>query len=184
MQKLFYENSNTCSCNHPAAINSLEINSKDLGCLSNIQQESIKAPESNATNYNPSFNSHSLHSTLDKIATVLSLSCALHCLLLPFVLGILPLVGLSFLAHSTAEKIFVGLSIALAIFSICWGHKKHGKTDLFIILALSLAAIITGFFLFEEGEHILLFLGACGIATCHIINRKLCASCKTCLGTQ
>jgi len=77
-------------------------------------------------------------SLLDSVGAVLSFSCAVHCMALPFVVTALPLLGLGFLAGSTFETVMVVTTLTLATTSFCWGVRLHGqrKTFLFLIAAV------------------------------------------------
>ena len=122
-----------------------------------------------------------VHARIDKVGAGMSFACAIHCMLMPLVIGVLPLLGLGFLADHTAEAVFVSFSVLLALTSLCWGYRSHGKKYLFAILALSAALIATGIWIVAEDHHTLfVVLGACGITLSHILNKRLCASCSTC----
>ncbi len=102
-------------------------------------------------------------------------------MLMPFLIGILPLIGLGVLADHGAELIFVGFSIVLAGLSMCWGYRTHGRLLVFLTFACSAALIATGYFVVSDLHHIpFVVLGAFGISLSHFINRKLCLSCAVC----
>ena len=122
-----------------------------------------------------------LHDRVDRIGAGMSFACAIHCVLMPLVIGILPLIGLGFLADHTAERIFVGFSICLAVMSLCWGFRTHGRAHLFWILIASASLIGTGLFIVSEQQHVYFVVaGAVGIAITHLMNRRLCRSCTHC----
>ncbi|MGH8115222.1 MAG: MerC domain-containing protein [Rhodanobacteraceae bacterium] len=55
---------------------------------------------------------------VDRVGATASFACAVHCVALPFVLALLPLVGLGFLAGHTFERVFVACAALLASASI------------------------------------------------------------------
>ena len=121
------------------------------------------------------------HQTLDKAGAGMSAACAIHCILMPFVIGILPVLGLGFLADHEVEIAFVSFSILLALTSLVWGFRTHGKGHLFVLLFLSALLIASGLFLVSESHHIYFVVaGALGISVSHALNLKLCKSCKEC----
>lgn len=65
---------------------------------------------------------------IDSIGFLLSLICAIHCLIFPILLIVLPLIGLNFLLNQTAEKVFVLGSVLVAGFSLFWGYRYHKNT--------------------------------------------------------
>ncbi len=122
-----------------------------------------------------------LHSRIDKVGAGMSFACAVHCLLMPFVLGVLPLLGLGFLADHTAELVFVCISVALALASLCWGYRTHGNVNVFVILFLSAALIATGLLVVHEEHHLYFVVsGALGITASHLLNHRLCKTCTSC----
>lgn len=119
-------------------------------------------------------------SILDRVGACASTACAVHCLLLPFLITALPFVGLGVLASSTFELSMIGFAITLATLSFCWGSRLHGewRTLLFVLSAAAL-------FLFAhevEGplHWVVMAIGGAALATGHFVNRKLCNSCKQC----
>jgi hypothetical protein len=112
----------------------------------------------------------------DRVGTVASFLCAIHCAALPFVLALLPLLGLSFLADHRFERGFVMFACALALTSLIGGFRRHHQP-----LALSLA--IPGLLLlllgvtFAESYSIILHsvLVTCGgllVASSHFVNLR------------
>lgn len=122
-----------------------------------------------------------VHERVDTVGAGMSLACAVHCMLMPIVVGVLPLIGLSFLADHDIELVFVSLSVLLALLSLCFGYRTHGNARLFTLLAVSAALIVAGFLMIDSAHHIFLLSGgAFGIAVTHLLNRHLCKSCSSC----
>lgn len=61
----------------------------------------------------------------DRIGAVASFLCAIHCALLPFVLTLLPLLGLEFLADHRFERGFVFFACGLALVALIRGFRRH-----------------------------------------------------------
>jgi len=119
-------------------------------------------------------------SVLDRVGACASTACALHCVLLPFVITALPFLGLSVFASSAFEMGMIVFTVALATFSFCWGGKLHGewRTLLLVLAALTLFAF--GHELDGTLHRVVMALGGVSLATGHILNRRLCKSCKQC----
>lgn len=61
----------------------------------------------------------------DWLGVAASVGCAIHCAAMPFVVGFLPLLGLSFLAEPIFHKWMVGICLALALAAFIPGWRRH-----------------------------------------------------------
>jgi len=103
---------------------------------------------------------------------------------MPLVVGLLPLVGLGFLAHATVEWGLIGLSAFLGVTSLCLGYRQHRSRRALAVLGIGLALLVLGRILEEwrvgwYGVPILV-LGGLTIAAAHLFNRHLCRTCYAC----
>jgi hypothetical protein len=121
---------------------------------------------------------------LDSAGAAASWLCAAHCLALPLLIGVLPLVGLSFLLEETTEKVFIGISVGLAVISLLPSYFREHKKLQAIFLAIAGIGLITlTHFLFEENltlKIVFLITGAILISSAHLLNRRLCRECRAC----
>ncbi len=121
---------------------------------------------------------------IDKVGMFSSATCAVHCILLPFLITILPLYGLSFIVDESFEIAMLLLSIILAILSLCLGYKTHKNKKMFFLFSVGISLLLLGRFAHENnwgfGSLVILFLGGLLISSSHIINNKLCKSCNSC----
>ncbi len=121
---------------------------------------------------------------LDKAGAAASLTCAVHCALMPLIITLLPLVGLSFLADERMEWALLGVSALLGSSSLCLGYREHRRRQALLILSLGLTALVTGRLLeehhFEAPGVVGVVLGGCTVAAAHVVNRRLCRSCRAC----
>ena len=81
----------------------------------------------------------------DWLGIVASVGCAIHCAAMPFVVGLLPLIGLSFLAEPAFHKWMVGICLALALLAFVPGWRRHRRflpagTGLCGLVLISVAA--------------------------------------------
>ena len=97
---------------------------------------------------------NTLSGNLDLVGTYLSLACAIHCIALPLLVVVLPLVGLSFFLNHTVEKVFVVASILLAAFNLCWGYTVHKKIRALLMFPAAAAMIISGMFVLPHHHHL------------------------------
>ena len=109
----------------------------------------------------------------------------MHCLALPLAVGVLPFVGLSFLLDETVERLFIGISVALAALSLLPAYvRAHGKLRTVFLAAAGIGLIVLTHLLFEENpalKAVFLLAGAVLISAAHVVNRRLCRACVVCL---
>src|SRR5215472_12124110 len=90
----------------------------------------------------------------DRIGATASLICALHCAALPFVLAVLPTLGLGFLADHLFERIFIACASALAITMLLRGYRHHHDRRALTLLAPGLVLLWIGGFLVDGHDTI------------------------------
>jgi hypothetical protein len=115
-------------------------------------------------------------SLADRIGAMASFLCAIHCAALPFVLALLPLLGLGFLADHRFERGFVMFACALALVSLISGYRHHHRSLPLFLALPGLALLITGV-TFAENYSIALHsaLVTCGrllVASAHFVNLR------------
>jgi len=114
---------------------------------------------------------------VDNAGAFLSMACAVHCVAMPLVVTMLPLVGLGFLAGEPAEYAFIG-AVLLAADSVVSGVRHHRKWRAFPTLVLAVGIIVTGFMAAEGSFEVILHVtGGVLLATTHLLNRHLCRTC-------
>jgi hypothetical protein len=112
----------------------------------------------------------------DRVGATASFLCAIHCAALPFVLAILPLLGLSFLADHTFERNFVLFACTLALVALVNGYRRHHRS-LPLRLALPGLALLVMGVTFAENFSIVLHsvMVTCGgmlVASAHFTNLR------------
>lgn len=76
---------------------------------------------------NPKIQSGTSQAYRDWIGVGASLLCAVHCAAMPFVVGFLPLLGLSFLADPSFHQWMVGACLVLALLAFVPGWRRHHR---------------------------------------------------------
>ncbi len=126
--------------------------------------------------------------SLDKAGAAASFLCAVHCALMPFLITVLPLVGLGFLASEPVEWGLLAASGVLGTLSLCLGFREHKQRRVFAVLGVALAFLVAGR-IFHERFHdhplelwgiAFMVLGGLTMMGAHIFNRMLCRSCRVC----
>jgi hypothetical protein len=121
---------------------------------------------------------------LDTAGAFASFLCAIHCAIVPFVITILPLIGLGFLASRPVEWGLIAASATIGTFSLCLGFREHGSRRVFAFLGIALTLLVAGR-IFEEHQFgiwgpILMVAGGFTMAGTHVLNRALCRACRAC----
>ena len=121
-------------------------------------------------------------SWFDRLGAGLGIACAIHCLAMPLLIGVLPFLGLTWLASDTVESWFAVALIMTALVGVFWGMKRHGSVRVIATFAVAAALVGAGQVFHDEGEvgHILTVLGSFTIAGGHLLNTHLC---KTATGS-
>jgi hypothetical protein len=114
----------------------------------------------------------------DRLGATASFLCAVHCAALPFVLALLPALGLGFLADHGFERGFIVCASLLALGTLIYGYRRHRTGRAFVFLLPGLALLWAGGFVFDAhagfGWHSLLVaLGGSSIALAHLTNLRL-----------
>lgn len=110
--------------------------------------------KSKATNTLETLNQHSTGNYLDAAGIVASWMCAVHCLVLPLFISILPLGGLSFLLDETTEFGFIFATIVIALLSLLPAYfKQHGKLRSLVFFVNGIFLIVISHILFEENFY-------------------------------
>ena len=121
---------------------------------------------------------------LDRAGATASFLCAIHCALMPLVVTLLPLLGLSFLASEPVEWGLLAASATLGSSSLCLGFRKHRKRRVFMVLAIALAILVAGRVFHEHRVGlwgpILMVIGGLTMMSAHLLNHRLCHACAHC----
>lgn len=118
---------------------------------------------------------------LDKLGIAATSLCALHCILLPILIPALPLLGISFLADHAWEHVFLVITGILGCIALFAGFKRyHRKMYPFYLLILGITIYWQKHSFSEAIQPYFIIIGASLIVAAHVVNLKLCNSCKEC----
>lgn len=98
-------------------------------------------------------------------------------MLLPFVLALLPLIGLEFLAGHAFERIFVACAALLASVSILTGYRRHRHARALFLMVPGIALLLFGVAI-NLDVHVLIHTasvvtGGLLVASAHVTNLVL-----------
>ncbi len=118
---------------------------------------------------------------LDNTGATVSWLCVVHCVAMPLVVSLLPLVGLSFLADERLEWLFLSTSLLIAVLSLLPAYfRRHNKIRTLVFFALGMTLVVLARELFEDSWRYqipLLIFGTGMITTEELVNRRLCRAC-------
>lgn len=114
---------------------------------------------------------------IDRVGASASFLCAVHCALLPVVFGLLPALGLEFLANHAIERAFVSFAIVLASTSLVFGLRKHGSYRAFWFLIPGIILLVTGLLIGDDHADprhaVMVSIGGALVALSHLVNLRL-----------
>lgn len=116
--------------------------------------------------------------TADRLGAVASLLCAVHCAALPFLLAVLPALGLGFLASHGFERGFIAFASVLAMTMAVIGYRRHRTARAFALLVPGLLLLWIGGFAFDLNHapllhSLLVVMGGSCVSFAHFINLRL-----------
>ena len=126
-------------------------------------------------------NTAAARSWMSRLGAGLSVACAIHCALTPLLVGILPLLGLSFLSEERTEAWIVGAVVVLAIGSALWGFKRHGALRAVMAFVGAVGLLLMGRWLGDQHPLgvPLTIAGGVSIALAHWLSARLCKTCPS-----
>lgn len=121
--------------------------------------------------------------SLDKLGVVLSVGCMIHCLLMPLVLPLLPVIGLAFGHNGYFHLIMCGIIFVNICITLVPGVLKHKRSLALMLGIYGLLAIIAGGLaelighVNENRAVVITVVGSCLIATAHYLNHRYTCAC-------
>jgi hypothetical protein len=113
----------------------------------------------------------------DRLGALASFLCAIHCAALPFVLALLPFVGLGFLATHGFEQGFVAFATVLASAALYSGYRRHHRRLPLLLAVPGLVLLILGVTVLHSGSllvhSVLVTCGGLLVATAHFVNLRV-----------
>lgn len=117
----------------------------------------------------------------DKLGIWVSSLCALHCLLLPILIPLIPLVASTFIAEIWFERTILTISILVGFWALFIGFYRYHR-QIYPVYSLVLGGLIYWHkdIFGEQYEPLTIAIGALLIVAAHWLNIKLCRSCNDC----
>lgn len=118
---------------------------------------------------------------LDRFGAFLGIACAVHCVVVPLMLGVLPSLGLEFLADEGVDHTIVLIASGCAALAAWFGWRAHRDIRIVLGFAASVGMLVLAH---EVGEGQVLgraisVAGGIGLAATHFWNTRRSRACKT-----
>lgn len=124
-----------------------------------------------------------LAARLDQAGIAASMLCALHCLSMPLLAGLLPLWGMSRLADESVEWLLVSAALLIGLYSLLTGFLRHHRRwRSLLVFAAGAGMLLLARLGLEEESPLELFgvvTGGVLLATAHALNWHYCRQCCT-----
>lgn len=116
--------------------------------------------------------------SMDTLGIAASSLCLVHCLAMPFVIGILPFIGMQFLEGHKAHVVLAGFVLSFALLAVVPGYLKHRRADILATMLIGLGLVLFATFgaqftLGEKWELPLITAGNLILVATHLRNRGL-----------
>jgi hypothetical protein len=121
--------------------------------------------------------------SFDALGIAASTLCLIHCLAMPFVITLLPVLGWQFLEGRNAHYVLATFVFAFALSAIVPGYLKHKRVDILCGMLFGLTCVLIATFapysiLPEKLELPLITMGNIILVITHWRNRGLSITCN------
>ncbi len=103
-----------------------------------------------------------------------SLACAVHCAILPMIMGTLPVFGMNLIDNEAFEYFMIGLALCIGVYSLWHGYRKHHHTFLPMAIFLAGIALLFAKQIWHEHQLWILPFAVALIVIAHVINYRSC----------
>lgn len=117
-----------------------------------------------------------------KASAIVSIICAIHCMAVPLIAGVLPVLGLGFLESHTFEFVMIGSGVLLGSWSLWKSYSRDHRNALpFGIFAPGVILIALALFVFpHELEPVFVPIGAGLMGIAQWVNIRTQRKCESC----
>jgi hypothetical protein len=120
---------------------------------------------------------------LDRIGSMVSAACAVHCAIAPIAIGALVATPFGWLYNEETEVLLLCGTLLLAAVSLYFGYRKHGLRRCWALFAFGCAMFLAAHTVAEhESLSGAASMASGGFALCvaHLLNWRACNKCERC----
>ena len=120
---------------------------------------------------------------VDRTGIALSLACAVHCALVPLVIGAVAFLPAKWLASESAELWLLAGSVVVALSSLLssyWLKHRHKRCLVFLVPGVAVLGLVLFGSISAQLEPWIVVAGTSSIAIGHLVNIRLCRQCVQC----
>lgn len=115
---------------------------------------------------------------LSRIGGWVSVVCAIHCMVSPVILGLIPIFHAESPVAEAFEKVLIGVSILVGVAAVATGYREHRRGSVVTVLVLSLLFLGAGLLTSSERlEPPLIVAGAMLMAATQFLNLRYHRNC-------
>lgn len=117
---------------------------------------------------------------VDFLGVTISLTCAIHCALLPLLFASLPVLGINVIHNTWFEYGMILLAFTIGVYALSHGYKKHHHQLTPVYFFTAGILLLTGKQIFDDYRYWFLFPAVGLIIYAHLLNYNLCRKANHC----
>jgi hypothetical protein len=110
----------------------------------------------------------------DAAGIVTTVACAIHCAILPLLLGSLPILGMNIVNNVTFEYFMIFLAFVIGSFSLWHGYRRHHHSVVPVLVFAAGISFLVAKQVWHHYQYWLLPFALVFIVSAHVLNYKAC----------
>lgn len=110
----------------------------------------------------------------DALGIATTLACAIHCAVLPLILGSLPILGMNLVNNEGFEYFMIFLAFCIGTYSLWHGYRRHHHNVTPVMIFCAGIGLLVAKQVWHEFQYWLLPFAIVMIISAHLLNYKAC----------
>ena len=110
----------------------------------------------------------------DALGILTSIACAIHCAILPLVLGSLPVFGVNIIDNPAFEFYMILLAFAIGFYALWHGYRKHHRNLTPPVIFIAGILLLFSKQIWHQYQSWILPFAITLVVTAHMLNYRLC----------